>query len=146
MAEAKRLRVMIADDEMHARILLKAVLTSMKCEVVGEAAVGSEVMGKYRELKPHLLLLDVNMPVKTGDEILEELVKEFPNPFVIMLTSVADMTTIEKCIALGASNYIRKDTPIEEIKVLIKESWQMFTQLRAARAAVAKPPTAAQPH
>jgi len=121
-------RVMIADDEISCRALMKAVLSSMNCEVVGEATNGEEALPLYRKLKPHLLVLDVNMPLKTGDEVLKEIMIEFPRAFVIMLTSVVDLPTIEKCLSLGAANYIRKDIPVDEMKSIIRETWQTFIQ------------------
>jgi two-component system, chemotaxis family, chemotaxis protein CheY len=135
MTEAKKPRVMMADDEAHCRALMKAILSSMKCEVVAEARTGEETLKFYRELHPHLLLLDISMPVRTGDEVLEEILKEFPKAFVIMLTSVTDMGSIERCISLGAANYIRKDTPIEEIKLIIRETWQTFVKSAAKEGA-----------
>jgi two-component system, chemotaxis family, chemotaxis protein CheY len=128
-AEAKKPRVMIADDEIHTRVFLKAILQGMKCEVVAEASNGAEVLEIYRNTRPHLLLLDVSMPFKTGDEALQEIMNEFPKAFVIMLTSVADVQTIEKCLQIGASNYIRKDTSVDEIRAIIKESWQLRRSL-----------------
>ena len=123
MAEARKPRVLLAEDEPHCRALMKAVLTSMNCEIAGEARTGNEAVELYRKLMPNLMMLDVNMPTKSGDEVLAEVIGEFPEAFIIMLTSVTDQETIEKCIRLGASNYIRKDTPVAEIKRLIKESW-----------------------
>lgn len=128
MTEAKRPKVMIADDEPHCRALMKALLNSMKCEVVAEAKNGPEVVSYYKEFRPHLLLLDISMPMMTGDEVLEAIFNEFPNAFVIMLTSVTDMGSIERCLALGAANYIRKDTPLDEIKTIIRETWQSFVK------------------
>jgi two-component system, chemotaxis family, chemotaxis protein CheY len=122
-------RVMVADDEISCRALIKAVLNSMNCEVVGEATNGEEALLLYRKLKPHLLMLDVNMPLKTGDEVLKEIMVEFPHAFVIMLTSVVDLPTIERCLSLGASNYIRKDIPVDEMKSIIRETWQAFIQV-----------------
>lgn len=129
--DTKKPRVLIADDERHCRVLMKAVMHSMKCDVVGEAGNGTEVLDLYRKTKPHLLLLDINMPGETGDKVLKDLFAEFPQAFVIMLSSVVDMGSVEKCLSLGAANYIRKDTPLEEIKLLIKETWQMFARNRA---------------
>ncbi|NLJ27517.1 response regulator transcription factor [Desulforhabdus amnigena] len=129
--ETKKPRVMIADDERHCRVLMKAVMNSMRCEVVGEAGNGPETLELYRKLKPHLLLLDINMPMTAGDEVLKQIVQEFPNAFVIMLSSVVDMESVEKCLSLGAANYIRKDTPLEEIKQIIKDTWQVFARSRA---------------
>ncbi len=68
--------------------------------------------------------------VKTGDEVLEELLVEFPDAFVVVLTSVTDMESIEKCISMGAANYIRKDTPVAEIKMIIKETWKSVLDQR----------------
>ena len=123
--DTKKPRVMIADDEFHTRVFLKAILQGMNCEVVAEASNGAEVLEIYRNTRPHLLLLDVSMPFKTGDEVLQEVMSEFPKAFVIMLTSVADVETIEKCLQIGASNYIRKDTSVDEIRAIIKETWQL---------------------
>jgi two-component system chemotaxis response regulator CheY len=119
---------MVADDELHCRALMKAILVAMKCEVVAETSNGRETVEKYRELKPHLLLLDISMPLMTGEEVLDEVFRINPKAFVIMLTSVTDMATIEKCLTIGAANYIRKDTPIDEIKVIIKETWLDFVK------------------
>ncbi|GAF91156.1 unnamed protein product, partial [marine sediment metagenome] len=55
-----------------------------------------------------------------------EIIDEFPDAFIIMLTSTADMETVENCLAYGAANYIRKDTPIEEMKKIIKETWAIY--------------------
>jgi two-component system chemotaxis response regulator CheY len=142
MAEGKKPRVLIAEDESHSRLLLKAILASMNCEVVGEATTGVEAIELFKQLKPHLLLLDINMPSKTGDEVLKEIMAEYPKAFVIIMTSVADLETIERCIELGAANYIRKDTPIEEIRQTIKETWHTF--LEGAKQAASSQPTSAE--
>jgi two-component system, chemotaxis family, chemotaxis protein CheY len=135
MAQAKKLRVIIAEDESHSRLFLKAIVTSMNCEVVGEAGTGVETIELYRQLKPHILLLDINLPNKSGEEVLKELRADFPRAFVIIVTSVSDQETVEKCIDLGAANYIRKDTPIADIKLAIKETWDAYvTSLRQATA------------
>lgn len=129
----KKLKVLIADDEAHCRMLMKAVIASMNCEVVAEAKTGVEALDFYKKFKPHMTLLDINMPIMTGDEVLAEILTLNPDAFVIMLTSVADMETVDTCISLGAANYIRKDTSIEEIKALIKESWRTSVQERAGK-------------
>lgn len=135
MSTEKRPRIVVADDEVHCRTLLRAILGSMGCDVVAEAKSGEEVMALYRSHRPNLLLLDVNMPVKTGDEVLGEILADFPDALVIMLTSVTDMESIERCIALGAANYIRKDTPVAEIKTLIRETWTDHVRSRKDAAA-----------
>ena len=123
-------KVIIADDEVHCRALLKAILSSMNCEVICEARNGVETVELYSQFQPHLLLLDINMPLKTGEQVLEEIIARHPDAFVIMLTSVADREHVQKCLNLGAANYIRKDTPIAEIKTIIRDTWQSFMSKR----------------
>ncbi len=125
MADPRKPRVLLADDETHLRILMKTVMTSMNCEIAGEAKNGVEAVELFKIEKPDLLLLDINMPEKTGEEALKEIIGEFPDAFVIMLTSLADMESVERCLTLGAANYIRKDTPLEEIKKTIKDTWAL---------------------
>ena len=74
MAEKKKIRVALADDEMHIRMLMKKVFSSMGCEIAGEAKNGAEAVELYRREKPNIMLMDINMPVKTGDEALKEIV------------------------------------------------------------------------
>jgi len=126
MEQKGKPRVVIADDERHIRMLLKTVLTKMNCEVVGEAPNGQEAVDLFKREKPDMLLLDINMPVKTGTEALKEIIAERPDAFVIILSSVADLENVKHSLNLGASNYILKDTPLEEIKRIIKETWEEF--------------------
>jgi DNA-binding NarL/FixJ family response regulator len=119
-----RPRVLVADDEQVMRLLITSILTKMNCEVVGQAVNGEEAVRLFREQRPDLLLMDINMPLKTGEEALQELRAEFPKALVVMLTSVIESATVEKCIALGAAGYIRKDSSVDEIKGIIREALQ----------------------
>jgi len=121
MADTKT-RVLLADDEMHIRMLLKTVINSIDCEVVAEASNGKEAVALFKEKRPDLVLLDINMPLQTGEEALKEIIEEFPSALVIMLTSVTDMESVERCIDAGACNYIRKDTPLVEMKAIVGET------------------------
>ncbi len=130
MNDFRKPRVIIADDERHSRVLLRAVLSAMRCEVVAEATNGIEAYELYNVHKPHLLLLDINMPRESGEEALRKIMTDHPGSFVIMLTAVADLKTVEDCLSMGAANFIRKDTPIDEIKGIIKDTWQQFSRMR----------------
>lgn len=130
MTAKKKNRVMIADDEVHVRKYIKAVMERLNSEVVAEAVDGREAVEEFARLKPNLLLLDINMPVKSGKAVLKEIMDRFPRAFVIMLTSLVDRETIEDCMALGASGYLRKDLSVEEMKSVIKQSWQTYKMAR----------------
>lgn len=128
MTNSKKIRAMIAEDENHVRKLIQMILLSMNCEVVGEATNGKQAVEMFINLKPNILLLDINMPLKSGKEALAEIRKRYSNAFVIMMTSLADKETVEDCIKLGASGFIRKDVPIDEIKEIIKKTWQAYKE------------------
>ncbi len=119
-------KVLLSDDEPHVRLLLKKALASMNGEIVGEAKDGRETVELYKAVRPDLTLLDINMPLKTGLEALEEIIAHDPKALVIMLTSVADSEYVQRCLTLGAAGYIRKDTPLSEMKRMIFETFQMF--------------------
>ena len=126
MNPKKKIRVMIVEDEDHVRTLIKTVVKNMNCEIVGETNNGKDAVSMYRELKPTMLLLDINMPIKSGKQALAEIRKKFPNTFIIMLTSLTDSETVEDCIKLGATGFIRKDLPIDEMREVIKKTWSAY--------------------
>lgn len=132
MNSKKRNRVMIADDEAHVRRYIGAIMKDMNSEIAGEAKDGREAVELFARLKPNLLLLDINMPVKSGKTALQEIMSRFPGAFVIMLTSLADRETIEDCLSAGASGFIRKDVSIDEFKAAIKQSWHAYKNTRQA--------------
>jgi two-component system chemotaxis response regulator CheY len=128
MTKKRKMRVVVVDDEDHVRKLIKSVVKSMNCEVVGEANNGKDAVKIFYELKPHMLLLDINMPLQSGKRALAAIKKKFPKAFVIMLTSLSDRETVEDCINLGASGLIRKDLPIDDMKEVIKQTWRAYKE------------------
>lgn len=128
MTAQKKMRVVIAEDETHVRKLIRTILLKMNCEIVGEAANGLDAVEIFSQLKPHMLLLDINMPLKSGKEALTEIRRRYQNAFVIMLTSLSDTETVEDCIKLGASGFIRKDVSMDEMQDIIKQTWKTFKE------------------
>ena len=126
MKPKKKIRVMIVEDEEHVRTLIKTVVKNMNCEIVGETNNGKDAVSLYCKLKPTMLLLDINMPIKSGKKALAEIRKKFPNTFIIMLTSLTDSETVEDCIKLGATGFIRKDLPLDEMREVIKQTWGAY--------------------
>jgi two-component system chemotaxis response regulator CheY len=123
MADAKKPRVMVADDEKHIRALMKAALVRINCEIVAEAKDGQETVDLYRRFLPDMLLLDINMPLKSGEEVLREIRDEFPDALIVILSSVSDLETVENMLMAGASNFIRKDTPLKDMLQIIRDTW-----------------------
>lgn len=114
--------VLLVDDETHIRKFIGLVLRQFSIPRLFEASNGEEALDIYRRERPDLVLLDVNMPKLGGLETLKQLRILNPDCVVVMLTSLATRQTIEEAAELGATNYIRKDTPKEEIAKALKET------------------------
>jgi len=66
--------------------------------------------------------LDVNMPILDGLGTLREIMAIDPEAVIVMLTSLANRQTVEEALERGATNYIRKDTPRDEIKKSLSDT------------------------
>jgi two-component system, chemotaxis family, chemotaxis protein CheY len=114
--------ILLVDDEAHIRKFVGLILKQLGSPRLLEAPNGQEAIAIYQQENPDLVLLDINMPVMDGIETLKKLRELDPECIVVMLTSLASRSNIEHAIALGATNYIRKDTPKEEIAKALSET------------------------
>lgn len=114
--------ILLVDDEPHIRKYIGLILKQMGSPTIIEAGNGADAITTYQSQNPDLVLLDVNMPHMDGIEALKRLKEIDPNCVVIMLTSLANRETVQQAVELGAANYIRKDTPKEEIARALAET------------------------
>lgn len=109
-------RILIVDDTLFMRTLLKNILFSGGHDIVGEAGDGDEAIAKYQELKPDLVTMDVVMPKVNGIEALKGIRAIDPNAKVVMCTAVGQEQMVKLAIKTGAKGYIVK--PFQAPKVL----------------------------
>lgn len=121
--------ILLVDDEAHIRKYIGLILKTIGDPIIVEAADGEEALAVYQRENPDLVLLDVNMPKMEGIEALKRLKEIDPNAVVIMLTSIANRQTVDEALEFGAMNYIRKDTPKEEIAKALKETIESIFDL-----------------
>jgi two-component system chemotaxis response regulator CheY len=119
--KSQEIRVVLVDDEIHIRYLLRNIIKTEGYVVVGEANNGEDAIEMYRKQRPDLILMDINLPLKTGDQVLAEILHEFPDAKVVMLTMVADADTVKRCFEIGAIDYILKNVPVDEIRHMLRE-------------------------
>jgi CheY-like chemotaxis protein len=114
-------KILLVDDEAHIRKYVGLILKSICTPTIVEANNGLEAIELYPRENPDLVLLDVNMPQMDGIETLKRLKEVDADCLVVMLTSLANRQTIEQALEYGAVNYIRKDTPKDEIARALSE-------------------------
>jgi len=109
-------RILIVDDTLFMRTLIKNILFSGGHDIVGEAADGDEAVAKYKDLKPDLVTMDVVMPKVNGIEALKQIRAIDPTARVVMCTAVGQEQMVKLAIKTGARGYIVK--PFQAPKVL----------------------------
>jgi two-component system, chemotaxis family, chemotaxis protein CheY len=130
MTENNSVKVIIADDEAPARMLMKRIILPLNYLIIGEAENGVVALDLYKKVTPDILMLDIEMPLMNGAEVLGEIQKMDSKSCVIMMTSVADSDIVKKCLQLGAANYILKSTPLNDIRQRIKDTYDKYLFFR----------------
>jgi DNA-binding response OmpR family regulator len=117
-------KVLIADDEPNLRLLVSATLLSDELDVI-EAEDGDEAWKLIQEHQPEIVILDLQMPGRTGLEVAEAIRKTpaVASTRIIMLTSKAQRADVERGYAVGADIYLTKPfLPIELLNAVERVS------------------------
>lgn len=110
------LRVMVVDDALFMRNMLKDILVRAGYEVVAEAENGEMVLGLYQETRPDLVTMDIVMPKKSGIEALQEIMTFDPEACVVMVSALGQDSLVLEAVESGAKDFIVK--PFKEDLVL----------------------------
>ena len=114
----KELKIVIAEDSSYLSDLLKRILSKAQgLKVIGTAADGLSAVSLVRKLKPHLLVLDISMPLKDGVEVLEEIRAEDSETVIVMFTSEQSPIVRKTCLALGANYFMDKSQVAELVGI-----------------------------
>lgn len=115
-ASARTVRVMVADDHAVVRAGIVALLAAEPgLEVVGEASDGLEAVEQALELRPAVVVMDVRMPGLTGDAATARIREAAPEVRVLVLTTYESDASILAAIEAGASGYLLKAAPADEL-------------------------------
>lgn len=102
---------LIVDDEAYFRRFVGELMHKASFGHVVDAHNGREALARFAELRPDLVILDINMPHLNGLETLVEIRRLSLSTPIIMLTSIAEEVVVEECVDQGATYFIRKDVP-----------------------------------
>ncbi len=110
------IRVMITDDHLIIREGLRLILeTTDEIEVVGEAKDGAECLRLLPELKPDVILMDLQMPGMDGITAIDHLRRDHPEIAIVILTTYNEDDLMIRGLQQGARSYLLKDTDRETL-------------------------------
>lgn len=115
--------VLLVDDHAVVRQGIRWAVEGVDdVEIAGEASNGREALAEVQQLRPRLVLTDIDMPRMNGHELLAQLAAKYPEVTTLVLTVAADPATVRSALAAGASGYLLKDASSEEILMAIRRS------------------------
>jgi len=108
------IRVLIAEDSPHIRNSLSGLLAQEPdMDLVGSAGDGLEAIEKAKALRPHVVIMDAQMPVMDGVEATRRIKRTLPGVGVLFFSVFSDY--VEASVAAGSDGYVTKDCSAEEL-------------------------------
>lgn len=122
MSDAK-IKIVLIDDHTLFRSGIKALISRQSdCEIVGEAADGLSGVKLVEQLRPDVVLLDLDMPVMNGREALAQILSDNPEQAVVMLTVSEDSEDLTECMRIGARGFLLKNIHADFLIDAIKKA------------------------
>lgn len=129
---ADRIQVLIVNDSPFMCEAIKSILEDdPQIEVVGLAKDGKEGVEKALGLKPDVVVMDLEMPIMSGFEAIEQIMEE--NPIPIIVVSTKDIPVLMKALGIGAMDFVEVKQGIEEIAVDLVEKVKIASRVRPLR-------------
>lgn len=114
-------RVLICDDSMFMRMMIKKVLLDQGHAVVAEAENGVQAVRQYKLHKPDLTTMDITMPVMEGIQAVQKICEEDPNAKIIMVTAIGQKAIMTEAIEAGASGFLIKPFEPSQVRQTIMD-------------------------
>ncbi len=110
------MKVLVVDDKHYVRTMLKRICRRIGLDETIEAGDGRQALERFKEERPDLVLLDINMPIMSGLHCLKEMKAHRPDARVIMITGVDQPELGPACLDQGAMGFIRKNITAKDIQ------------------------------
>ncbi len=108
--------ILVVDDALFMRKMLKDILSQAGYDVVGEAEDGEDGFNKYKQLNPDLVTMDITMPNTSGIEGAKKIISEFPDANILMCSAMGQESMVIESVSAGAKGFIVK--PFKQDKVI----------------------------
>jgi two-component system, NarL family, response regulator NreC len=117
-----KIRIMLADDHTLFRQGIRIMISAeADMEVVGEASNGGEAVDKAIEVRPDVVFMDIGMPGLSSFESTRQITKNRPETKVLFLTMYDDEDYLVESIEAGASGYVLKDSPSQQLVTAVRD-------------------------
>jgi len=117
-----KIRIMLADDHTLFRQGIRTLISAeADMEVVGEAPNGGDAVEKANEVRPDVVLMDIGMPGLSSFEATRQIKKNRPETKVLFLTMYDDEDYLVEGMEVGASGYVLKDSPSQQLVAAVRD-------------------------
>jgi pilus assembly protein CpaE len=132
MGDSEKIRVLIVDDNAETRENIRKLLQfEANIEVVGTARAGKDAIQLSQELKPDVVLMDINMPDMDGITATEEIRKRAPATMVVMLSVQGDQNYMRRALLVGARDFLTKPPVPDELIAAIRRAGAVAREERS---------------
>jgi DNA-binding NarL/FixJ family response regulator len=114
-AAPEQLRVVLVDDHPVYREGLAKLLLECGVDVIAQAGNGADALSIVEQTAPDVVVMDLNMPGMSGVDVTRKLVERTPASRVLIVSVSAQEEDVTEAILAGASGYVLKDGPVEEV-------------------------------
>jgi two-component system chemotaxis response regulator CheY len=129
---AKAAKILLIDDNALTRSVLRTILRQGGFQAIREAADAKAGLAVAQRFTPDLICLDIQMPGKTGLELLSELKACVPRAAVLMITASGDASTVKACVASHADGFIVKPFSADTLLKAVEGALNKAGQVRSA--------------
>jgi len=114
-AEQPQIKVMVVDDHPMWRDAVERDLQDNGFDVVGVAANGSEALARFPACRPHVVVLDLQIPAPNGVEVTAEVIRQDPSARVLILSASGEQEDVLAAVKAGATGYLVKSASRTEL-------------------------------
>ena len=139
-----KIRILITDDHAMFRQGVRTLLAAEPdLEIAGEARDAAEAVSLSRQSRPDVVLMDIGMTGMSSFEATRVIRKERPETRVVFLSMYDDDEYLAECVSIGASGYILKESPAEQLLTAIREVDRKSTRLNSSHVSLSRMPSSA---
>jgi two-component system, chemotaxis family, chemotaxis protein CheY len=124
------IKLVIADDAPFIREVLKNIFAGTEVEVVGEAMDGEEAVNIVKRVRPHVVLMDMVMPRKSGIEATTDILKALPETRIIACSTLDQNAMIMRALEAGCCNYVQKPFKSDQVLSAVRKAAAVSQEAR----------------